>query len=337
VPLPLPGRTRYLQFRLLFDSTQQGAVMFDFLEFDFDVPLVSGGVVAEVFPATVPLGEQISFRYFLKPFFTEAEATSFNRLEIDVPDADTRVDTLRFDGQDWAPLAVPDTDPNADIDADPLLAVSPQRLAPAAGRTDSLGQFAQTVVVDPLSGSTTLLVKLPTMSTEHFRFGENLEIVFSAKLFQGSTQFTSTVWDDRSAERATVIPHPVEGGDASPEVATDALLVVVDGIDRTVQAPRVSPNPFTPNGDGINDEVVIAVDLFLLLEGTEVAVDVHDLSGRRLRRLPPVSHGAGVTEIRWDGRDAAGELLPPGLYVFRLEIGSDRAGGEQIGTIALVY
>ena len=332
VTLPLPGRTRYLQFRLLFDSTQQSAVMLDFLEFDFDVPLVSGGVLAEVFPATVPLGEEVSFRYFLRAFFDDEDATGFNRLEIEVPDIGTRVDTLRFDGQDWGELPVLDR-----FTGDPLLDVDPRRLAPPVGLTDSLGQFAQTVLVDSLTGSTKLLIKLPPMNAEHFRFGENLELILSAKLFRGSTQFTSVVWDDRSAQRSDVIPHPVEGGDASPEVATDALLVVVDGIDRTLKTPRVSPNPFTPNGDGINDEVVIAFDLFLLLGEASVVVDIHDLSGRLLRRVRPVSRGAGAAEVSWDGRDEEGILLPPGLYLYLLRVGSDKGNDERVGTLSLVY
>ena len=333
VPLPLPGRTRYLQFRILFDSTQQSAVMFDFLEFDFDVPLVSGGVLAEVFPATVLLGEEVSFRYFLRAFFSEEDATSFNRLEIEVPDTDTRVDTLRFDGQDWVELPVLDMLTGDD----PLLNVSPQRLAPPTGVTDSLGQFAQTILVDSLTGSTKLLIKLPTMNSAHFRFGENIEVILTARLFRGSTRFTSVVWDDRSSQRSTVIPHPVESGDASPEVATDALLVVVDGIGQTLQAPRVSPNPFTPNGDGINDEVVIAFDLFLLLEDVSVAVDIYDLSGRLVHRMRPVSQGAGTAEVRWDGRDAAGVLLPPGLYLYLLRVSSDKGDDERVGTLSLVY
>jgi hypothetical protein len=332
VPLPLPGRTRYLQFRILFDSTQQSAVMLDFLEFDYDVPLVSGGILAEVFPATVPLGEEIPFRYFLRPFFAENETTSFNRLEIDVPDANSRVDVFRFDGQDWAELPVLD-----EVSGDPLLGLSPQRLAPLTGSTDSLGQYAQTVVVDSVTGTARLLIKLPPMSSDHFRFGENIEVVLRARLFHGSTQFTSVVWDDRTGQRSTIIPHPVEGGDASPEVATDALLVVVDGIDRTLQSPRVSPNPFTPNGDGINDEVVITFDLFLLLEGVDVTVDIHDLSSRLVRRLSPAALGAGETQVHWDGFDEDGNLLPPGQYIYVLKVRSDKAKDEQVGTLSLVY
>jgi len=332
VPLSLPGRTRYLQFRIIFDSTPESAVMLDFLEFDYDVPLVSGGVLAEVFPAKVPLGEEVSFRYFLQPSFAEDDATSFNRLEIDVPDAGTRVDTLRFDGQDWVEVPVPDV-----ADADPLRDVSALRLTPPIGLSDSLGQFAQAVAVDPVTGSAKLLIKLPPMRPEHFRFEESFEVIFSARLFRGSTQFTSVIWDDRSSERSTVIPQPVEGGDASPEAATDALLVSVDEIGRLLHGPEGTPSLFTPNGDGINDDAVITFDLFLLMEEVNVAVDIYDLSGRLVRRLPPVSRGAGSVAVSWDGRDAGGSLLPPGIYLYVLDVESDASAPERVGTVSMVY
>jgi hypothetical protein len=60
VPLPLPGGTRYIQFRVLFDSQQHSAGVLDFIEFDYDTPLTSGGVLAEIFPPRVPLGEETS-------------------------------------------------------------------------------------------------------------------------------------------------------------------------------------------------------------------------------------------------------------------------------------
>jgi len=327
VTLPLPGGTRYLQFRLLFDSTIESAVLLDFIEFDFDAPLVSGGVLAEIFPAQAPLGQEQPFHYYVRPQFGEGDGGSFNRLSIEVPDAASRIDTLRFDGQDWVQIP-------PGVGADPLAGVTPRRLAPAAGGTDSLGQFAQAVVVDPQSGAARLLVKLPPMSAPHFRLGEHLEIVFRSKLFRGSKEFTSTVWNDQGG--VTSIPQPTEEGDASPEVATDGVEVVVERIDHPWSPVRLSANPFTPNGDGINDQVKLQFDLFLLLAPVGVEVGVYDLSGRRVRHLGPVLYSAGAVEIAWDGRDDQDQLLPPGLYLYHLTVGG-KAESEQIGTLSLAY
>ena len=54
-----------------------------------------------------------------------------------------------------------------------------------------------------------------------------------------------------------------------------------------------------------------------------MAVDlaVFDLMGRRVASL---SHGvtpAGERSVRWDGRDASGQLAPVGVYLLRLEAG----------------
>jgi hypothetical protein len=331
VQLPLAGGTRYVQFRVWFDSAQESAVLLDFIEFDYDAPLVSGGVLAEIFPPVVPLGQEVSFRYFVRPLFAQTERLGFNRLEIEVPSADTRIDTLRFDGQDWQEVAV------TAGGKDPLLGVLPRRLAPAAGRSDSLGQFAQTVIVDPQTGLPRLLVKLPPMNPEHFQFGQNLEIVFTSKLFRGSKEFASSVWNDLISDRASSIPQPTQGGDATPDVATDALVVVVEQISKVVQAPRIAPNPFTPNGDGINDQVKFSFDLFLLLEQVQVVLDIFDLSGRRVQSLDAAKQAAGTIQLQWDGRDAHGQQVPPGLYLYRLEVDSDAASSEQTGTLSLVY
>jgi len=332
VPLPLPGSTRYIQFRILFDSTIDSAVELDFLEFEYDVPLVTGGVLAEIFPPRVPLGEQVSFRYFIRPRFAEGENTSFNRVEIEVPDFNTRIDTLRFDGQDWQEVPV-----SADVEGDPLLMVTPSRLAPLPGSIDSLGEFAQMTTLDTVTGAARLLLKLPPMQAENFRFGENIEIIFSSTLYRGSKQFTSVVWDDQHADRSLSIPQPTKEGDASPEVATDAVLVVVDDIGEVIRKPRIYPNPFTPNGDGINDEVTMAFDLFLFLEKVEIEVGIFDLSGRRVHRLEPRPQSAGSMEVRWDGRDSNGDLMPPGIYFYHLKINSDVSTDQFTGTLSLAY
>ena len=185
------------------------------------------------------MGEETAFRYFVRPFFKMGEATSFNRIEIAVPSADTRIDTLRFDGQDWTEIA-------AGTGADPLREIHPIRLAPAEGLTDSLGQFAQRVVTNPRTGSSKLHIKLPLMGAEHFQFDQNIEIVFRSKLFRGSEEFTSSVWNDQGDPSVESIPQPAEDGDATPDIATNALLVVADEIDQIVRGSSHHPQSLYP-------------------------------------------------------------------------------------------
>ena len=325
--LPLPGQTRYLQFRIFFDSLQHSAVLFDYLEFEYDVPVVGQGVRGEVFPPQALLGEETTFRYFLKPFFDPNDQRGFNRIEIAVPSSDTKIQTLKVDDQPWVEIPMAATE-----------GVEPQRLPPEPGGLDSLGQFAQTIVLDSDRSSSKLLVKLPSLDAADFPPGQerNIEIVFNSTLFNGSWQFTSAVWND-AAEGGQVIPQPTEPGDASPELSTDAFTVVAESLGGLINRPLVAPNPFTPNGDGINDEALITVELFLVSEPIELTVDLYDLSGRRVRSLGHGRHGAGVVELRWDGRDDRGWILPPGIYLYHITADADDKLKRQTGTLAMLY
>ena len=145
------------------------------------------------------------------------------------------------------------------------------------------------------------------------------------------------MWNDAVGDPRSTIPQPVSNGDATPEVATNAWLVVVDDIANVVNPPIITPNPFTPNGDGINDEITFTFDLFLLLEEVEVELAIYDLSGRRLAQLQKGGSSAGKLEVKWGGRNDEGEMVPPGLYLYRLLVDSDNTSTERSGTLSLVY
>ena len=169
-----------------------------------------------------------------------------------MPSSDTRIQTLKVDDQPWVEIPMAAT-----------AGVEPQRLPPEAP-ADSIhwGSSAQTIVLDSDGSSSKLLVKLPSLDAADFPPGQerNIEIVFASTLFNGSWQFTSAVWND-AEEGGQVIPQPTEPGDASPELSTDAFTVVAESLGGLINRPLVAPNPFTPNGDGINDEALITVEL----------------------------------------------------------------------------
>jgi hypothetical protein len=48
--------------------------------------------------------------------------------------------------------------------------------------------------------------------------------------------------------------------------------------------------------------------------------------------------GAGDHQLRWDGRDGASRLVPPGIYLYRLYVNSDtEKPKERTGTITVAY
>ncbi len=70
------------------------------------------------------------------------------------------------------------------------------------------------------------------------------------------------------------------------------------------------PKPFTPNGDGINDNVKFEYPGI----GTTVAtVDIYTLDNELVVEL----EGSGI--IRWDGRDSEGRMMGNGIYLYLLE------------------
>ncbi len=81
----------------------------------------------------------------------------------------------------------------------------------------------------------------------------------------------------------------------------------------------VFPNPFTPNGDGVNDAVEFTFPVFKVQGQKPLVLEVYDLGGWRVQRLEKlVAHAAGLQHLSWDGRDAGGKLAPPGLYLCRI-------------------
>ena len=74
----------------------------------------------------------------------------------------------------------------------------------------------------------------------------------------------------------------------------------------------VRSNPFTPNGDGINDIVTFN---FEQLSITDPQLRLYDVSGRMIITL---QDRAGFT-IVWNGTDRFGNQAQPGVYLYLLQ------------------
>jgi len=76
------------------------------------------------------------------------------------------------------------------------------------------------------------------------------------------------------------------------------------------------PNLFSPNGDGVNDEFIIAFPAGIT--GMIKKFIIHDRWGNMVFSLTDTSGNA--IEIKWDGL-YNGQMLNPGVYVYYLELG----------------
>jgi hypothetical protein len=63
-----------------------------------------------------------------------------------------------------------------------------------------------------------------------------------------------------------------------------------------------------------------------LVPGIGARLLVYDLTGRRVTAI----QGPSGSSLIWSGRDAAGDLAAPGVYLWRLEFGPHRRGGKLV-------
>jgi len=87
------------------------------------------------------------------------------------------------------------------------------------------------------------------------------------------------------------------------------------------------PRIFTPNGDGINEEVTFNYQNDNL---SSIVCWIYDIKGSVVRQLDieGLEEEGGFT---WDGRDENKEVAPSGIYVYQIEV-----QGQSInGTIVL--
>jgi hypothetical protein len=69
---------------------------------------------------------------------------------------------------------------------------------------------------------------------------------------------------------------------------------------------------------------------FVLSAGARTEVAVFDLAGRVVRRVLDAQFAAGPHEVAWDGRDAGGARVAPGVYVWRVRSGEREAVSKLV-------
>ena len=93
----------------------------------------------------------------------------------------------------------------------------------------------------------------------------------------------------------------------------------------------------TPNGDGINDAIDLEYTLFQLPEAVPVFIEVYSLDGRLLLRREMGRQHFGPQQLRWDGRDEMGALLPPGLYLLAVALEAGTATDRILRPVGIAY
>jgi hypothetical protein len=165
------------------------------------------------------------------------------------------------------------------------------------------------------------------------RSGQKIEIDFHSLITISGTEFRAEVGDSQS----DAFPQRVVAGEANEEVVGNTLIVSAKIEDRLFGGVNFSSAVVTPNGDAINDEVKLSYVLLKATNPVGIEVVVHNLAGEQIARIYDQRDLSGPNEVAWDGRNDAGEIVPPGLYLIRLSADTDAGKATEMRSVAVVY
>ena len=163
----------------------------------------------------------------------------------------------------------------------------------------------------------------------------SIQVEFAAEVFDFARTFTGEVYNVGSTD----LPQPVESGDASEALSTNGLRVLASSAEspELVQDLTFSSAVVTPNGDGINDVLRIDYTLYGLPQSVPVNIELYALDGKRVALVGQGLQGSGPQEVRWDGRDERGDILPPGMYLLGVGIAAENKNDLQMRPVGVAY
>ena len=312
-----PGPKRYFQFRADFVSEDlESSYVLKNLSFAYTTPALADELVAEIFPREVSAATDISFVYTVRTSMNSVNLQGFNGLEIFTQGQPERIERIEI------------IDGNNQTIVDHIFATQDAVTAEGEVGITSFTHEGFTVRFPHIQEDNTLL-KIYFVS----RILTYSSAFAGRALIVGEDTFQSVV----SGNAATLdeADSPFDSGVVvlSPSVARADLIGNFD-----LDAPVL-----TPNGDGVNDRLELRCEVLTVVGQAHITIEVLDLSGRRVRSLfdhkgeNGVYDGARFAELEWDGRDVQGHLVPPGLYLIRLEVNGDARSSTALRTLGITY
>lgn len=160
-----------------------------------------------------------------------------------------------------------------------------------------------------------------------------LRIRFEAMVTVYGTTFFAKVFDSQTGE----LGQGVVPGDATPHAPADRLSIQGELRQELVLELKAAPPVFTPNGDGVNDQLQVSYILLRALSQVPADLVVYDLAGRPVRYLEKRGALNGPRHGTWNGLDESGATAPPGLYILRLSIDTDTGSEDRSLLVGLAY
>jgi len=106
--------------------------------------------------------------------------------------------------------------------------------------------------------------------------------------------------------------------DPGGRAATTVFLPEVPDAKNLLDKLEISPKVLTPNGDGIGDQTEIR--FAVLKADAPVDVNIYSLDGQLVGSLTGSRNNDGFLVYTWNGDDAFGQTVPPGIYMARIDV-----------------
>ena len=118
--------------------------------------------------------------------------------------------------------------------------------------------------------------------------------------------------------------------------ANIVMLPELTSSHRLIHDLQISTPVITPNADGVNDAVHIH---FVVFKAADIAPQIHicDLAGRVVALLAPERIEGTRYAYTWEGRNQSGDLVPPGMYFYRIDLGTDAGDDTQLRLLQVAY
>jgi len=168
--------------------------------------------------------------------------------------------------------------------------------------------------------------------------GTFIQIEFTASVLRDGTPFEVRALDIR-AEKSGIesVYQTARPGDVDPLSAGGELRVRLDGErSRLIENLVARTATISPNGDGINDALEVSYDLLKLTDWAPVSFQIYDLHGGLVAQGKSRQRSGRFVRV-WRGVCGRGQRVPPGFYVYQIQVEADGGTSRQFGTVRVVY
>ena len=206
---------------------------------------------------------------------------------------------------------------------------------------DGVLRAADGAVLEQMAtGADSIWVRFPFSLNAGLPAGQHtlIEVQFESQSFREGIEFASFVRSSDSDEGVfqrvdTVDKDATELVDSS--TAQISLMALPGSLIQDVEMTSV----FTPNGDGVNDALLVHFVLLKVQEERPLEVALYDLGGRLVGQGQSSATGGkvGTQAFVWDGRDLGGQIVPPGIYLCQIKVEADDQASKLTRLVHVAY